>query len=96
MTNNTQIAKTVTAGTDNMITADYVVRPHDKHLLVDASAGEIDIDMFDAVEGDEREPEGEIWKILMFLVLAILVVELYLARRVGDYARRTRTREVAS
>jgi hypothetical protein len=45
----------------------------------------------DSVEG--RAPRGEIWKLLLAAVLALLFLELVVARRFGDFARRSRPEE---
>jgi hypothetical protein len=39
---------------------------------------------------EETRAEGEIWKGLMFAVLALLFAEIFLARRFGDFGRRIR------
>lgn len=42
------------------------------------------------------KPQGEIWKGLLGAVLALLFLEIFLARRFGDYARRFRRPEVTA
>lgn len=44
----------------------------------------------------EAKPRGEIWKGLLYAVLALLFLEIFLARRFGDYARKIRATEVTS
>ncbi|MBI1849603.1 MAG: VWA domain-containing protein [Planctomycetes bacterium] len=39
-------------------------------------------------EGDAKPQQGEIWKFLLFTVLALLFLESFLAQRFGDYAKR--------
>ena len=43
------------------------------------------------LEVSDRPPEGEIFKALLFAVLALLFLETFLARRFGDYATRLRS-----
>ncbi|MHC4471273.1 MAG: hypothetical protein ACYS99_09945, partial [Planctomycetota bacterium] len=42
------------------------------------------------IDGEIKVREGEIWKGLLAAVLILLFVELFLARRFGDYSRRAR------
>jgi hypothetical protein len=46
------------------------------------------------VDGQTTTAEGEIWKGLLAAVLILLFVELFLARRFGDYSRSARRSEV--
>jgi aerotolerance regulator-like protein/VWA domain-containing protein/CARDB protein len=41
-----------------------------------------------ASEGESKPQQGEIWKFLLFTVLALLFLESFLAQRFGDYAKR--------
>ena len=42
------------------------------------------------MQAEERRPEGEVWRGLLYAVLALLFVEIFLARRFGDFGRRIR------
>ncbi len=50
----------------------------------------------DRTAAEERRPQGEVWRGLLFAVLALLFIEIFLARRFGDFGRRIREKgEVA-
>jgi hypothetical protein len=49
---------------------------------------------YGAADSEEiRAPRGEIWKLLLAAVLALLLLEILVARRFGDFARRGRPEE---
>jgi hypothetical protein len=50
----------------------------------------------DRVDSEERQPGGEIWRGLLYAVLALLFVEIFLARRFGDFGRRIRAKGEAA
>ena len=46
------------------------------------------------LESSSANPEGEVWRGLLLAVLILLFAEIFLARRFGDYSRRTDKGEV--
>ncbi len=79
----------------NVDTAEGDVRRISPGELIERYAG-IDLGyaetFSDRVQAEERRPEGEIWRGLLFAVLALLFVEIFLARRFGDFGRRRSTK----